>query len=160
VSIKPTASELASARLSQRSIQTALEALHHDGLVVVEDAVDLAAIDKLNAVMERDTRVLMARGKDGPFNYNLGNLQQCPPLDPEVFAGSIFANPLASQLTNAWLGSRPTLSFLSANSAVRGDQSQPVHSDADFDHPSVRCASGVADGRFRSRLWLMWGSWI
>ncbi len=118
-------------------MQKSLEALTLNGLVVVENVVDIAAIDKLNARMECDTRVLMARGKDGPFNYNLGNLQQSPPYDPAVFASSIFTNPIAIQLTNAYLGERPTMSFISSNAAVKAETGQPVHSDSDFNHPQV-----------------------
>jgi ectoine hydroxylase-related dioxygenase (phytanoyl-CoA dioxygenase family) len=56
------------------------------------------------------------------------------------FDRSIFLNPLATQVTSSVLGPRPRLSFISGNSAlppVPGiePQSQPVHSDADFEHP-------------------------
>lgn len=136
-SIRPSGDEIVNMRLSQRSIQAALEALRADGIVVVEDVVNKDAIDKLNSHMEKDTRTLMARGENGPFNYNLGNLQQSPPYDPDLFSPSIFVNPIGIQLTNAYLGERPTMSFISANSAVKADVGQPVHSDADFNHPSV-----------------------
>lgn len=158
VTITPSAQEIAGARLGQRSVQRALEALAGDGLVVVEDVVDHASIDALNEVMVKDAHTLIARGDNGPFNYNLGkhfvprpscvepeltvgNLQQSPPFDPAVFAPSIFTNPIATQITNAWLGERPTMSFVSSNVAVKADVGQPVHSDADFDHPSVSLLS-------------------
>ena len=137
VEIVPSADELAQACLGQRSVQSALEALHRDGIVVVKDVVDHTAIDRLNRHMMDDTRTLMDRGENGPFNYNLGNLQQSPPYDPSLMSPSIFMNPFAIQLTNAWLGSRPTLSFISSNAAVKAEHGQPVHSDADFSHPSV-----------------------
>lgn len=142
------------ARLNQRNVERALEALHKDGLVVVEDVVDTASIDRLNARMEADTRTLMARGEDGPFNYNLGNLQQSPPYEAELFAPTIFTNPIAIQLTNAYLGEGPTMSFISSNSAVKAEVGQPVHSDADFMHPQVgrgRSTSSAADFRSHSR---------
>lgn len=168
LTIKPSPQEIASARLGQRSIQRALEALTHDGLVVVEDVVDPASIDALNAVMVKDARTLMARGEAGPFNYNLGesnaycefgltsgNLQQSPPFDPAVFAPSIFTNPIATQITNAWLGERPTMSFISSNVAVKAEVGQPVHSDADFDHPTVslRWTVKKPDARSPSLPW-------
>lgn len=136
-SIRPSRDEIVNMRLSQRSIQAALEALRADGIVVVEDVVNKEAIDKLNSHMEKDTHTLMARGEKGPFNYNLGNLQQSPPYDPDLFSPSIFVNPFGIQVTNAYLGERPTMSFISANSAVKAEVGQPVHSDADFSHPSV-----------------------
>ncbi|RSH87826.1 uncharacterized protein EHS24_000343 [Apiotrichum porosum] len=122
VVLTPSDQEVANCRLSQRSMQTILEAMHADGLVVVQGVVDTTAIDRLNARMVEDTRTLVARGDDGPFNYNLGNLQQSPPNDPDI--------------TNAYLGEKPTMSFISSNAAVKAEVGQPVHSDADFDHPS------------------------
>ncbi|UOH84037.1 hypothetical protein LQV05_000829 [Cryptococcus neoformans] len=145
-SIRPSGDEIVNMRLSQRSIQAALEALRADGIVVVEDVVNKEAIDKLNSHMEKDTRTLMARGENGPFNYNLGNLQQSPPYDPDLFSPSIFVNPIGIQLTNAYLGERPTMSFISANSAVKAEVGQPVHSDADFSHPNVPFAAVVNVG--------------
>ncbi|GFZ49295.1 hypothetical protein JCM24511_07414 [Saitozyma sp. JCM 24511] len=145
-SITPSRDELLNARLSQRHTQTALEAFHRDGLVVIEDVVSHEDIDRLNDVMVRDAHRLMARGKDGPFNYNLGNLQQSPPYDPDVFKRNIFVNPFATQVTSAILGGRPTMSFVSANTAVKAEEGQPVHSDADFEHPKIPFAAVVNVG--------------
>lgn len=86
---------------------------------MITDAVPHAAIDALNALMVPATLALVARGTDGPFNYNLGNLQQSPPYDAEVFDASIFVNPFATQITNAWLGERP-VTFVSTNLARGG----------------------------------------
>ncbi|BEI80790.1 hypothetical protein CcaverHIS002_0113190 [Cutaneotrichosporon cavernicola] len=161
VAITPSRQEISAARLDARSIQRALEALSRDGIVVVEDVVDHDAIDALNAVMVKDAATLIARGTHGPFNYNLGNLQQSPPFDSAVFAPNIFVNPIATQITNAFLGERPTMSFLSSNVAVKADQGQPVHSDADFDYPSIPFAAvvnvGLVDMRPENgstQLWL------
>ncbi|KAM0326315.1 hypothetical protein ACHAQA_006915 [Verticillium albo-atrum] len=91
--------------------------------------------------MVDDARVLQARGEDGPFNYNQGNLQQDAPPVAEFFFPSIFTNPIATQITSNILGPRPKWTFCSANSAMpplpgASPQRQPVHSDADFAHPS------------------------
>lgn len=53
---------------------------------------------------------------------------------------SVFLNPLATQVTTSVLGPKPRLTFMSGNSALPpvpgiAPQSQPVHTDADFDHP-------------------------
>jgi ectoine hydroxylase-related dioxygenase (phytanoyl-CoA dioxygenase family) len=58
----------------------------------------------------------------------------------EYFDPIIIINPLATQVTTSVLGPKPRLSFVSGNSALpptpeSPPQSQPVHSDADFDHP-------------------------
>ncbi|PWN87972.1 hypothetical protein FA10DRAFT_288665 [Acaromyces ingoldii] len=145
-SIKPDGQEKRHGRLNQRHVQAALEALHRDGIVAVKDVVDGDAIDTLNARMVRDTRILVDRGDEGPFNYNLGNLQQSPPYEVVSFHPSIFFNPIAAQLTSAFLGGRPTLSFISSNAAVRAEHGQPVHCDADFDHPQIPFAAVVNVG--------------
>jgi hypothetical protein len=44
---------------------------------------------------------------------------------------------LAIQISSAFLGPRPRMTFLSGNTALKSTQSQPVHSDADFDHPKI-----------------------
>ncbi|KAK5119201.1 hypothetical protein LTR85_007815 [Meristemomyces frigidus] len=91
--------------------------------------------------MVQDARTLQARGKDMPFNYNVGNIQQDPPPVKEHFHESIFLNPIAGQITTGFLGPKPKWTFCSGNSALpptpgAEPQSQPVHADADFAHPS------------------------
>lgn len=53
----------------------------------------------------------------------------------------IYEDPLATQITSAVLGPRPKLTFMSGNTAMPPlpgiePQRQPVHSDADFAHPT------------------------
>ncbi|GKT87160.1 phytanoyl-CoA dioxygenase [Colletotrichum tofieldiae] len=125
--IRPSDTEIREQALSPRNLELAVRHLHADGLVVVQDAVPHADLDALNRKM-------------GPFNYNLGNLQQDPPPVAEHFYTSIFTNPIATQITSSVLGPRPKLTFLSANASMpplpsAPPQRQPVHSDADFAHP-------------------------
>ncbi|KAL2882314.1 hypothetical protein SGCOL_002050 [Colletotrichum sp. CLE4] len=130
--IHPSQSELLNARLSPRNLELAIHHLHRDGLVVVADVIPHADLNALNAKMVQDALYLRSLGDKGPFNYNLGNLQQDPPPVAEYFFKSIFTSP------------RPKWTFCSANSAMPPDpstpdptpQRQPVHSDADFNHPS------------------------
>ncbi|TLS30620.1 hypothetical protein PpBr36_03828 [Pyricularia pennisetigena] len=139
--IKPSAAEIKNNTLSARNLELAVRHLHADGLVVVEDAVPHPDLDALNAKMVPDARYLQSLGEDGPFNYNQGNLQQDPPPVAEYFFPSIFTNKIATQITSSILGPRPKWTFCSANSAMppsspdASPQRQPVHSDADFDHP-------------------------
>lgn len=160
-SIRPNASEKASGTLSQRNLQTALEALHQNGIVVLEDIIDPELLDRLNERMKLDTRALIAKGNEGPFNYNLGNLQQSPPYELDHFSPTIFFNPLATGLSSAYLGGKPTVSFISSNAAVKAEEGQPVHVDADFDHPRIPFATvvnvGLVDMEPRNgstQLWL------
>ncbi|KAK2000214.1 phytanoyl-CoA dioxygenase [Colletotrichum falcatum] len=139
--IRPSDGEIRDQALSPRNLELAVRHLHADGLVVVEDVVPHADLDALNRKMVGDALHLQSLGDEGPFNYNLGNLQQDPPPVAEHFYKSIFTNPVATQITSSVLGPRPKLTFLSANSAMPPSpasgppQRQPVHSDADFAHP-------------------------
>ncbi|GAA6042457.1 hypothetical protein JCM8097_008466 [Rhodosporidiobolus ruineniae] len=146
--LKPSPEEKQSGRLSQRNLQAALEALHHDGIVCLEGVVPHDALDKLNERMLEDTRALQAMGDDGPFNYNKGNIQQDPPIEPNTFHPSIFLNPLASHISSAFLGGTPQMSFILGNTAVQDEAGlgQPVHSDGDWDHPKIPFACVVNVG--------------
>ncbi|EHY58853.1 hypothetical protein ABEF95_004104 [Exophiala dermatitidis] len=140
VSIGASLTEKAQGRLDERNLEKAVRQVRHDGLVVVMNAVDTVNIDKLNKKMVEDALKLRARGKDSPFNYNPGNLQQDAPPVEEYFHPDIFFNPIATQITSAVLGPRPKLTFCSGNSAMpptlgSEPQRQPEHSDADFAHP-------------------------
>lgn len=89
ISIRPAADELKQGSLTQRNLEIAIRALSRDGLVVLEDMVDHAILDRLNEKMVQDAYELQAR-EDSPFNYNKGNIQQDPPLSDEWFSNDIF----------------------------------------------------------------------
>lgn len=139
--VAPTADEVSRGRLDERNLEKAVRSLHEDGLVVISNLVPHGDLDQLNEKMIRDARTLQARGKDMPFNYNVGNIQQDAPPVKEHFHESIFLNPIAAQVTTAVLGPKPKWTFCSGNTAlppVEGTkpQRQPVHADADFAHPT------------------------
>ncbi|KAI0395687.1 hypothetical protein F5Y17DRAFT_422629 [Xylariaceae sp. FL0594] len=138
--VQPSFEEIERQKLSDRNLETAVRSLHLDGMVVIEGVVPHTHLDHLNTKMVEDARILQARGKNGPFNYNVGNIQQDAPPCAEYFHPSIFINPFASQITSSVLGPRPKWTFSSGNTALPplpGDspQRQPVHADADFRHP-------------------------
>jgi hypothetical protein len=75
--IKPSKDEISSGRLASRNLEIAIRCLHEDGLVVIEDAIPHEDLDRLNNKMVQDARTLQSRGKDMPFNYNVGNSKLC-----------------------------------------------------------------------------------
>ncbi|KAF4185849.1 hypothetical protein CNMCM7927_006274 [Aspergillus lentulus] len=128
-------------QLSPQNMEIAIRSLYHDGLVVVENAVPHAVLDRLNEKMVQDAYTLQSRKDNSPYNYNRGNIQQDPPPVKDYFDPDIFLNPFAMQITNTALGPRPKWTFCSGNTAMPPTAdcpptSQPVHSDADFDHPT------------------------
>lgn len=44
----------------------------------------------------------------------IGNIQQPPPLEPDLFLADVYFNPFATQVSSAFLGPRPKFTFLSA----------------------------------------------
>ncbi|CAI7662409.1 unnamed protein product [Penicillium glandicola] len=140
-SISPSRDEINHARLSPQNLEIAMRSLHQDGLVVVEDVIPHDCLDRLNKKMIEDAYFLRSKKGDTPFNYNPGNIQQGAPPVREYFEPSIFMNPIATQITSSALGPRPKWTFCSGNTAMpptaeNPPMSQPVHSDADFAHPT------------------------
>lgn len=137
-----------------------MRSLHQDGLVVIENAIPHDCLDRLNKKMIEDAYSLQSRKGDSPFNYNPGNIQQDAPPVNEYFEPSIFMSmsskpklalqptaanscldPIATQIISSALGLRPKWTFCSGNTAMpptaeNPPMSQPVHSDADFAHPT------------------------
>ncbi|CCX05062.1 phytanoyl-CoA dioxygenase [Pyronema domesticum] len=138
VSIIPSPAELESKQLSPQNLEKALTALHKDGLVVLENVIPLSQLEALNKIMVADAKILSSRGDDSPFNYHKGNIQQDPPLTDDLFFPDIYLNPFAIQVTTGMYGPPPKMTFLSGNTALpHSTESQPVHTDADFDHPTI-----------------------
>ena len=74
VYVTPTPQELSDQRLSWRNLELATRALHRDGLVVIENAIDHAKLDFLNQKMMEDALVLQAAGDGSPYNFNKGSV--------------------------------------------------------------------------------------
>ena len=141
ITVKVSPQEVAAKSLTWQNLELATRAIHRDGLVVLEDVIEHSKLDALNQKMVEDALKLQSAGDASPYNYNKGNIQQDPPTTKQYFEPSIFLNPLATQVTSSILGPRPRLSFLSGNTALpptpdSPPQSQPIHSDADIDHPN------------------------
>ncbi|OQD91526.1 hypothetical protein PENSOL_c052G06979 [Penicillium solitum] len=140
-SVRPSRGEIKYGRLSPQNLEVAMRSLHQDGLVVIENAIPHDCLDRLNKKMIEDAHSLQSRKGDSPFNYNPGNIQQDAPPVREYFEPSIFMNPIATQITSSALGPCPKWTFCSGNTAMPPTAenppiSQPVHSDADFAHPT------------------------
>lgn len=138
--VKVTPKEVSLGELCLPNLELATRAIHRDGLVVLEDVIEHNKLDKLNVKMLEDAAKLQAKGDDGPYNYNKGNIQQDPPLINSFFDPSIYLNKIGTQVTSSVLGPQPRLTFISGNTALpptkdSPPQSQPVHSDADYEAP-------------------------
>ncbi|KAL4746552.1 hypothetical protein BDW72DRAFT_210343 [Aspergillus terricola var. indicus] len=136
ITLTPT--ELSSTKVSSHNLQSAIEALHRDGLVVITNAVSIAHLDKLNARMVPEAKTLYARpSTHRNFGPETGNIQQEPVLEKDYIYQDIVANPFAVQVIECMIGPRPALRFYSANTAFQAKDRQPVHIDVDFDFPMI-----------------------
>lgn len=139
-SIHLTPTELSTKQLSSHNLQWAVEALHCDGLVVLENAISPDHLDKLNARMMPEAKYLYAqKNTHHNFGTGTGNIQQEPPQEAEYIFLDVIANPFATEIISCMLGPKPQLRFLSANTAfkVGNDEGrrQPAHVDVEFDFP-------------------------
>lgn len=89
-SIRPSRDEIRNRKLTPQNLEVAIRSLHHDGLVVVEDAIPHEALDRLNDKMVEDAYTLQSKKENSPYNYNPGNIQQDPPPVREYFDTDIF----------------------------------------------------------------------
>jgi hypothetical protein len=58
--------------LTNKNLELANRALHHDGLVVLENAISHEKLEFLNEKMVADAKKLQAKGEESPYNYNKG----------------------------------------------------------------------------------------
>jgi hypothetical protein len=128
ITIDITEEERAAGRLLEGNLRTALDALHGDGFVLLNDVVDLAHLDVLHERMINDLGALRAR-PDAPYNWNSGNLQQDPPPFPPYLFADVLLNPYAISVTSAMLGPGVKNVMYGGNTALPSDQRQPVHCD-------------------------------
>jgi hypothetical protein len=128
ITIDLSADDRAAGRLSGENLLTAVDALRHDGYVVLNDVVDPAHLDLLHEQMIADLDALQAR-PDAPYNWNVGNLQQDPPPFPPYLFGDVLLNPFVVSVTSAVLGPKVKNVMYGGNTALPSDQRQPVHAD-------------------------------
>jgi hypothetical protein len=126
------------------TIEKALTALHRDGIVVVTNAIDSGHLDQLNDKLVHDINELLKRpNKPHETHSGSGNFVHFPPLHKEYLFGDVYANPIAGAILNNILGPKPELCYIGTNTAFRGVERQPVHSDMVNDHLDIPFAMTV-----------------
>lgn len=128
LSLAITPEEVASGVMSDAHREAAVQAIREDGVVVLENVVDLEHLAVLRDKMITDVDALLAR-PNRPFNWNAGNLQQMPPPLPPYLFKDVLLNDMAIAVTHAVLGNGVQNDFYSGNTAVKSDERQPVHAD-------------------------------
>jgi phytanoyl-CoA dioxygenase PhyH len=128
ITIDLTPEDRAAGQLVGDRLRTAVEALRTDGLLLLADVVDPAHLDVLHERMLADLDAFRAR-PDTPYNWNPGNLQQNPPPFPPYLFADVLLNPYVISVTSTVLGPGVKNVMYGGNTALPGDQRQPVHSD-------------------------------
>ncbi|CAK7229758.1 hypothetical protein SCUCBS95973_007336 [Sporothrix curviconia] len=136
-----TDEERTTGELSLEHMGIAVSAMHRDGLVVLENAVDTAHMDTINKILVKDAHE-MAKMDTTHYNENsvdgrpTGNMSQGPPMDPDLLYEDIWANVPAAAVLSAVLGPKPHVNYVNGNTALGGfgDARQRVHADLFFNH--------------------------
>jgi len=128
IKIAATPEELQRGKLDPDRQAAAVRALNEDGIVILEDVIDLDHIAILRERAFEDAQRLIER-KDTPFNWNSGNLQQDPAPFPPYLFRDVLANDLVIEITHELMGNGVFNAFYSGNTALKSESRQPVHAD-------------------------------
>lgn len=72
VIIQVSEEEASEGKLTWKNLESAVRALHRDGLVVLENVIEESKLDTLNKKMVQDVLTLQSKGENMPYNYNKG----------------------------------------------------------------------------------------
>jgi hypothetical protein len=132
---------------SLESIQTALGALHRDGMVVLTNAILHEHLDKVKEQFWPDTDTVLS-WEGAHFNQgdNTRNLSQVPPLRTDLIYQDIYANQFATPIISAYLGPKPELRFARSAVLLPGGERQMIHADLEYPYPDHPFAVAVNMG--------------
>ncbi|WWD01249.1 hypothetical protein V866_008191 [Kwoniella sp. B9012] len=134
-----TDDERVSGNIANDHLFDAVDALFNDGVVVLENAIDVEVIDKLNEKMKSDTEKIMSGSVKVHWNQgeDKGNVSQVPPILEEYLFPQIYANKLASAVLSSVLGPVPELHYIRSNTLLGNTTTrQKVHKDVKGRHLS------------------------
>ena len=131
-------------RTSPEVLAEAISYLHRDGFIVLENAIDPSHLDKLESLLGPEAEEV-ARDPNHHFNFGkeTRNMDQAPPLIPELMFSDVWANPVVVAIMSAILGPSPVCHYANGNTALQATGRQPVHSDIDAPHPTYPFAYAI-----------------
>jgi hypothetical protein len=125
IRIPITLEERKTGHLAPEKLAAALQAMSEDGVVALQQAIEVAPVDRLGARMLAD---LARYAELNTIDNNFQGIRP-PPFHPFLFREIVFNEP-AITISRAILGVGATLSSYGANTAFVGSQVQQVHADA------------------------------
>lgn len=116
-------------------IAEALTYLHRDGILILSNAISPTHIDSLHSLLAPEA-LQISKNPNHHFNWNRGNMDQAPPLQPDLMYTDIWANPIVVSILQQILGPDLVCHYANGNTALpQSTERQPVHSDIDQPHP-------------------------
>lgn len=127
--------EVASGSPSAETVGAAVSIFNRDGIVILKQVVDLAAVAAVNDILTRESEELASRPTT---HFNQGravrNISQPPPTKPELMYDSIWANTFTAAVSAAILGPHPRVHYANGNTALPSTERQTVHADLSHRH--------------------------
>ncbi|XDG02423.1 hypothetical protein ABKA04_002038 [Annulohypoxylon sp. FPYF3050] len=146
--------------MGDKKLYDAIEAFFTEGLVVIENAIDVAIIDKLNKRMLEDTHKLLSGQGEVHFNHLNQNAATKGSAAEWLFP-EVYANKHGARIVSNILGPQPEVHFIRSNTLLATDERQLVHADLRFEHPEHpfaialnTCLIDVGPENGSTELWL------
>ena len=137
--------ELAAGKLTDTHVEQAVQAIHVDGYVILENVINPEHLDMLRERMDADSQILMNAEKWGGAGRLKGHLQQGPPPYAPYIFRDIVANPYVVQVTRELLGAGLYNNFYNGNTNCPGSTTQPLHRDGTHLWPDQEVAHPTAE---------------
>lgn len=122
--IEVSRAEGATGKMKEASLKAAVEAISHDGVVLIPQVIDVGHIDALEEKMQTDLRQL---NDERRFEGSWSGIRP-PPFDPYLFKDIIY-NEMAIAVTHRLMGDGVVLDSYGANVAFNGEKAQAIHTD-------------------------------
>ncbi|RKU34931.1 hypothetical protein C6496_18915 [Candidatus Poribacteria bacterium] len=137
--------ELAAGKLTDAHVEQAVQAIHVDGYVILENVISHEHLDILRERMDADSHILINAEKWGGAGRLKGHLQQGPPPYAPYIFRDIVANPYVVQVTRELLGAGLYNNFYNGNTNCPGSTTQPLHRDGAHLWPDQEIAHPTAE---------------
>ncbi|KAL3704576.1 hypothetical protein TMatcc_008247 [Talaromyces marneffei ATCC 18224] len=125
VTITLTDEERDNQTINEGHAGAAVAAMYRDGIVVLENAVNVEHVDNLNQILTSEAEALAALPTTHLNNNSkgagkTGNMSQAPPVTNELMYEDIWANGPASSVIASNLGPTPHVTYVNRNTNLRG----------------------------------------
>lgn len=120
------------------TVRECVKALHRDGIVLIENAIDMDHVEKVKVQMMKDAHEMFRR-ETTYFNFDdkgVGNFSQPPPVFPGLIFKDVYANPLVVAIVSSMIGAHAEFTWMFGNTLFKTKEQsrQDVHADIKWDY--------------------------